>query len=130
MAKILVVDDDARNLRLALAVLDQAGHQVFSADNGARGIALARLEVPDLVFMDVQMPGMDGISALRELRAHPVTRGLKVIALTALAMKGDAQRLLAAGFDGYFEKPIQYRKFLTEIEFFLSEGDELNTRPT
>ncbi len=128
MAKILVVDDDARNLRLAVTVLDQAGHQVCSADNGARGIALAKAEMPDLVFMDVQMPGMDGITALRELRADPATRPLKVIALTALAMKGDSQRLLAAGFDGYFEKPIQYRKFLSEIEFLLSEGGDADAR--
>lgn len=119
MKKILVIDDDARNLRLAVAVLEQAEYAVLSADNGPDGIALATEQSPDLVFMDVQMPGMDGLTALRELRANPQTQGLTVVALTALAMKGDAERLLAAGFDGYFEKPIQYKKFLTEIECLL-----------
>lgn len=119
MKKILVIDDDARNLRLAVAVLEQAQYAVLSADNGPDGIALATAQSPDLVFMDVQMPGMDGLTALRKLRANPQTHGLTVVALTALAMKGDAERLLAAGFDGYFEKPIQYKKFLIEIECLL-----------
>ena len=120
MAKILVVDDDARNLRLAVTVLEQAGHIVFCADNGVHGIALAQQQAPDLVFMDVQMPVMDGIIALQQLRANPRTTSLWVIALSAQAMKGDAERLLAAGFDGYFEKPIQYKQFLRDIEGLLS----------
>jgi two-component system, cell cycle response regulator DivK len=121
MAKILVVDDDARNLRLAVTVLEQAGHTVLSADNGIKGIALAQQQRPDLVFMDVQMPDMDGIVALQHLRTNPRTTSLRVIALSALAMKGDAERLLAAGFDGYFEKPIEYKSFLTAIERLLSQ---------
>src|SRR3989304_7017345 len=101
MARILVVDDDARNLRLAVSVLEQAGHEVLSAEGGAEGVEVALAHAPDLVLMDVQMPGMDGVSALRRLRADPRTAALKVVALTAFAMKGDAKRLLARGVEGY-----------------------------
>ena len=120
MAKILVVDDDARNLRLAVTVLEQAGHEVLSAEDGAEGIEAALAHAPDLVLMDVQMPGMDGVSALRRLRAEPGTAALKVVALTALAMKGDRERLLAEGFDGYLEKPIRHKEFLARVAALLA----------
>ena len=119
MAKILVVDDDPRNLRLAVAALEQAGHEVPSAEGGAEGIGAAFAHVPDLVLMDVQMPGMDGIAALRRLRVDPRTATLKVVALTALAMKGDAERLIKEGFDGYLEKPIRYKEFLASVAALL-----------
>lgn len=115
MAKILVVDDDARNLRLAVTVLQTAGHEVLGAQGGADGVAAAFAHTPDLVLMDVQMPGVDGVLALKRLRADPRTAVLRVVALTALVMKGDAQRLLAEGFDGYLEKPIRYREFLASV---------------
>ncbi len=120
MAKILVVDDDLVNLKLAATVLQQAGHEVLSAPGGAEGVALALAQAPDLVLMDVQMPGMDGISALRCLRADPRGASFKIVAFTGLAMKGDAERLLAEGFDGYLEKPIRYKEFLAQIEALLS----------
>ena len=120
MARILVVDDDARNLRLAVTVLEQVGHEVLGAQSGAGGVAAAHAHAPDLVLMDVQMPGMDGVSALRRLRAGPRTAVLKVVALTALAMKGDAERLLAEGFDGYLEKPIRYKEFLASVATLLA----------
>jgi two-component system cell cycle response regulator DivK len=119
MARILVVDDDARNRRFAGAALEQAGHEVLSAEGGTEGVEAALAHAPDLVLMDVQMPGMDGVSALRRLRAEPRTAAIKVVALTALAMKGDAERLLAEGFDGYVEKPIRYKSFLREVERLL-----------
>lgn len=122
MAKILVVDADPRNLRLAVTVLEQAGYEVLCAEGGAQGIAAARAHAADLVLMDVQMPGMDGIAALRHLRAEPRTAALKVVALTALAMKGDDERLLAEGFDGYLEKPIRYKEFLGEVARLLGES--------
>ena len=122
MARILVVDDDARNLRLARTALEQAGHEVLSAVGGAEAVDAALAHAPDLVLMDVQMPGMVGVSALRRLRAEPRTAAIKVVALTALAMKGDAERLLAEGFDGYLEKPIRYKKFLGEVERLLGGG--------
>lgn len=119
MARILVVDDDARNLRLAVTVLEQAGHEVLSALGGAQGIDAALAHAPDLVLMDVQMPGMDGIAVLRHLRAEPRTATLKVVTLTALAMMGDRERLLAEGFDGYLEKPIRYKDFLARVAALL-----------
>lgn len=124
MAKILVVDDDARNLRLAVAALEQAGHEVLSAKGAADGIEAAFAHAPDLVLMDVQMPDMDGITALRRLRADLRTAALKVVALTALAMKGDADRLLAEGFDGYLEKPIRYKEFLASVAALLEGRKE------
>lgn len=124
MAKILVVDDDAFNLKLALTVLEQAGHEARGASSGAEGVAAAFAHAPDLVLMDVQMPGVDGIDALKRLRADPRTAALKVAAFTALAMKGDAERLLAAGFDGYLEKPIRYKAFLASVAALLRGGDE------
>jgi len=124
MARILVVDDDARNLRLAVTALEHAGHEVLSAEGGAEAIEAALAHAPDLVLMDVQMPGMDGVSALRRLRAETRTAALKVVALTALAMKGDAERLLAEGFDGYLEKPIRYKEFLASIAALLAGRNE------
>jgi len=124
MAKILVVDDDARNLRLAATVLEQAGHEVLSAEGGAEGVKAALAHAPDLVLMDVQMPGMDGVSALSRLRAEPRTASLKVVALTALTMKGDRERLLAEGFDGYLEKPIRYKEFLASVAALLEGRNE------
>ena len=115
MAKILVVDDDARNLRLAVTALEQAGHEVLSAEGGAEGIEAALAHAPDLVLMDVQMPGMDGITVLRRLRSEPRTAALKVVALTALAMKGDQERILAAGCDGYIAKPMRIHEFLGAV---------------
>ncbi len=120
MAKILVVDDDERNLRLAAAALEQAGHEVLGAGGGAEGVEAALAHAPDLVLMDVQMPGMDGITALKRLRAAPRTAALKVVALTALAMKGDAERLLKEDFDGYLETPIRYKEFLASVAALLA----------
>lgn len=119
MAKILVVDDDPRNLRVLLTVLEQTGHEVLSADSGAAGLEAALACAPDLVFMDVQMPDMDGTQVLKRLRAEPRTAALKVIAVTGLAMKGDAEWLLAEGFDSYLGKPIRYKVLLALVETML-----------
>jgi len=127
MAKILVVDDDPRNLLLAITALEHASHEVLSAEGGAEGVATALAHTPDLVLMDVQMPGMDGISALKCLRADPRTAALKVVALTALAMRDDAERLLAAGFDGYLQKPIRYKEFLASVATLLEKSAATNS---
>lgn len=116
MARVLLIDDNPASLRLAEFLLAHAGHEVLKAADAGAGLALARSERPDLVLMDVQLPGMDGLAATRELRSDPATRNLKVIALTALAMKGDKQRILAGGCDGYIAKPYDYKVFLAEIE--------------
>jgi CheY-like chemotaxis protein len=105
-ATVLVVEDNPLNLKLVRDVLGHAGYRVLEAGDAERGIELARAEAPDLILMDVQLPGIDGIEALGRLRADAETAGIRVVALTALAMKEDRERCLAAGFDGYLEKPI------------------------
>ncbi len=120
MATILVVEDNPQNLKLAQLVLQRAGHAVLLAGNGEAGLALAREQQPDLILMDVQMPGMDGLSATRLLKADPMTAHVKVVALTALAMKGDAERILAAGCDAYLAKPYHYNELISAVDRALS----------
>ncbi len=122
MPTILVVDDDDRNLHLAQAALEQAGHIVLTAEDGATAIEAALEHVPDLILMDVQMPGLDGRGALAGLRADPRTAAIRVVAFTAMAMKDDREELLAQGFDGYLSKPIRYRELLAEVERLLQGG--------
>lgn len=119
MARILAVDDDPCNLRLVITVLEHARHHVLDSADGARVVELAIAHAADLVLLDVQMPEVDGLEALRRLRANPLTQHLPVAALTAHVMKGDRERLLAEGFDGYLEKPIRYKAFLAGVEELL-----------
>jgi len=119
MTKILVVDDDPRNLRLAVAVLEKAGYEVLAAGGGAEGVDMATAHLPDMILMDVLMPRVDGIAALKRLRGDPRTAAIKVAALTALAMQGDRERLLAEGFDTYMSKPIHYKLFLASVAALL-----------
>ena len=106
---ILVVEDNPRNLKLVRDVLEHAGYVTLAAERAELGLELARECGPDLVLMDVQLPGMDGVEALARLRADPATASLPVVAVTAFAMEADRARLLAAGFDDYIEKPISVR---------------------
>lgn len=115
MATVLVVEDNPANMTLATFLLKSAGYAVLSATNAEAGLALARREQPDLVLMDIQLPGMDGLEACASLKRDQATRDIPVIALTALAMKGDEERIRAAGCDGYIAKPIAYREFLATI---------------
>ncbi|MES2180092.1 MAG: response regulator [Gemmatimonadota bacterium] len=115
MATVLIVEDNAANMKLAVFLLESAGHAVLSATNAEAGLALARTEHPALILMDIQLPGMDGIEATGILKRDDETKGIPVIALTALAMKGDEERIRAAGCDGYIAKPISYRDFLQTI---------------
>ena len=105
-ATVLVIEDNALNLKLVRDVLGHAGYRVLAAGDSEQGIAIARAEAPDLILMDVQLPGIDGIEALGRLRAEAGTAAIPVVALTALAMKADRERCLAAGFDGYLETPV------------------------
>jgi CheY-like chemotaxis protein len=105
-ATVLVIEDNALNLKLVRDVLGHAGYRVLEAGDAEQGIDIARAEAPDLILMDVQLPGVDGIEALGRLRADAGTAAIPVVALTALAMKADRERCLAAGFDGYLEKPV------------------------
>jgi two-component system, cell cycle response regulator DivK len=115
-ARVLVVEDTPANLKLASTLLRKAGYGVLQAHDGEQAIAMVRGERPDLVLMDIQLPGMDGLAATRILKADPATARIPVVALTAMAMNGDEQRLLAAGCDGYIAKPIQVREFLDEVQ--------------
>ena len=115
MAKILIVEDNPANLTLSTFLLQQAGHTVLSATDAEAGLALARDEQPKLILMDIQLPGMDGFEAVAQLKRDDATRAIPVIALTALAMKGDEERIRAAGCDGYVAKPIRYKEFLATV---------------
>jgi two-component system, cell cycle response regulator DivK len=120
---ILVVEDNERNLKLLRDVLEYAGFDVRVARTGEDGIALAVGEPPDLVLMDLQLPGIDGMEALRRLRESPRTADIPVVAVTAQAMKQDRERALEAGFNGYVEKPISVRAFPDQVRGFLSDGE-------
>ena len=115
MAKILVVEDNPANMTLATFVLESASHTVVKATDAETGLSLAGLEQPDLILMDIQLPGMDGLRATGILKADPKTRDIPVIALTALAMKGDEERIRAAGCDGYIAKPLSYKDLLATV---------------
>ncbi len=117
---VLVVEDNPANMRLAVLLLKNAGYQVLTETSAEGGLATARASRPDLILMDIQLPGMDGLAAIAQLRQDEVTRSIPVIALTALAMKGDEERIRAAGFDAYIGKPMRYKEFLASVESLLS----------
>ena len=119
MGRVLVIEDNVSNMKLAKFLLESAGHTVLAATDAEAGLATARAERPDLVLMDIQLPGMDGLQATALLKADAETRSIPVIALTALAMKGDAERIRSAGCDGYIGKPMAYKDFLTTVERFV-----------
>ena len=115
MAKILIVEDNPDNMTLVVLLLQSAGHTVLSAIDAEAGLTLARDELPNLILMDIQLPGMDGLEATALLKRDDATRVIPVIALTALAMKGDEERLRAAGCDGYIAKPMGVQDFLATV---------------
>src|SRR5213075_2003982 len=121
MAKVLIVEDNPANMTLSTFLLESAGHSVLKATDAETGVALARAEQPDLILMDIQLPGMDGLRATALLKGDAATHDIPVIALTALAMKGDEARIRAAGCDGYIAKPLSYKDFLTTISTALAK---------
>jgi two-component system cell cycle response regulator DivK len=120
MAKVLVIEDNAANMKLATILLQSAGHTVLGASDAETGLMLAREQQPGLILMDIQLSGMDGLEATKLLKQSDATQGIRVIALTALAMKGDEERIRAAGCDGYIAKPVGYREFLALISTHLA----------
>lgn len=122
MAKVLIIEDNAANMTLATFLLQSAGHSVLSASDAETGLTLARRQQPELVLMDIQLPGMDGLEATALLKSDESTRDIPVIALTALSMKGDEERIRAAGCDGYIAKPLAYKDFLATIATHLSKA--------
>lgn len=121
MSRVLVVEDNPANMTLAVFLLESAGHTVLSARDAESGLALACDKHPDLILMDIQLPGIDGLQAIGRLKSDERTKAIPVIALTALAMKGDEERIRAAGCDGYIAKPIRYKEFLALVEAHLGE---------
>lgn len=126
---VLIVEDNPKNLKLARDLLQYWGFETIEAMNAEDGIALAAGHRPQLVLMDIQLPDMDGESALRRLRADPATARLRVVALTAFAMREDRARLLAAGFDGYISKPIDVRAFPRQVREYCDAATAAGARP-
>jgi CheY-like chemotaxis protein len=116
---ILIVEDNEKNRRLVRDVLQFKGYQTIETETGEEGVELARSRRPALVLMDIQLPGIDGITALRQLRDDPTTRTIRVMAVTASAMTQDRQKILSAGFDGYQSKPINVKAFLEAVQELL-----------
>ena len=117
--KILIIDDNAMNRKLFGFLLKKAGYEVLEAEDGKQGIELAKKVIPGLILMDIQMPGMDGMTALKAIREIEATGEIPVIALTSYAMKGDRERFLSEGFVDYISKPIDNEGFLTSIKYTL-----------
>jgi two-component system, cell cycle response regulator DivK len=117
---ILIVEDNPKNLKLLRDVLQFRGYVISAAETAEAGVALARTEQPALILMDIQLPGMDGREATQVLKADANTRHIPIVALTAFAMKGDRERLLAEGFDGYISKPINIKEISQAVEQYLS----------
>lgn len=121
---VLIVEDNARNLKLVRDVLDFHGYQTLEARTAEEGLKIAANRAPDLILMDLRLPGCDGFTALARLRASAETALIPVVALTAFAMPADHERCLAAGFDGYVEKPISVPAFPDEVASFIRVREE------
>lgn len=121
---ILIVEDNEKNLKLARDVLQFKGYRTLEAGTAGEAIDLAIAHLPQLILMDIQLPDMDGIAALRRLKAEPRTAAITVVALTAFAMKGDRERFLGAGFDGYLVKPINIKEFPEQVRQLCERGQK------
>jgi CheY-like chemotaxis protein len=118
-ARVLVIEDNASSLELMMYLLTSFGHMPFRARDGEEGLQVARSERPDLILCDVQLAAMDGHEVCRRLKADPVLRSIPLVALTAYAMVGDREKMLAEGFDGYLSKPVNPEQIMTQLAPFL-----------
>lgn len=116
MAKVLVVEDNPSNMKLTVLLLSREGHEVLQAGDAEMGLVMMREHLPNLVLMDIQLPGMDGLTATRMIKADPALTHIPVVALTAHAMKGDEKHIIEAGCDSYLAKPFLLAEFLTMIK--------------
>src|SRR5260370_42283019 len=126
--KVLIVDDNETNLKLLRVLLAQGGYDVRTATNGEQALAAISASPPSLVLMDIQLPDTDGLEVTRQLKSAPATKDICVVAITAYAMKGDKQKALAAGCDGYITKPIDTRSLLPVVAKVLSEHSAAEPR--
>ncbi len=122
MARILIIEDNAANMKLASLLLENAGHIALCAVDAETGLMLAHADRPDLILMDIQLPGMDGLAATALLKQDPVTAAIPIIALTAMAMKEDREKTRAAGCDAYIAKPLRYQELYAAIDSLLPNG--------
>jgi two-component system cell cycle response regulator DivK len=120
MGRILIIEDNPANMRLTTLLVRNAGHSVINAVDAETGLTLARTDQPDLILMDVQLPGMDGLAATALLKHDPVTAAIPVIAVTALAMKADEEKSHVAGCDAYIAKPLRYKELYAAIDRLLA----------
>ena len=121
---ILVVEDNRMNAKLLRDVLQSRGYEVAESTTAEEGLEIARARVPALILMDIQLPGMNGIAALHELKKHPATEGIPVVAVTASVMPMERNEILEAGFDGYQAKPISVKELTAEVRSLLDGGCE------
>lgn len=124
MSRILVVDDNEMNLRLVCEMLELVGHEALVATNGKEAVDIAKAELPDMILMDLRMPVMDGNNAMKHIKTDVRMRHIPVVALTANAMKGEREQLMAEGFDGYIDKPIDVNTFVDTLTDFLPEKEK------
>ena len=122
MRTILIVEDNEKNMKLARDILRAKGYAVLEAVNGLDGVRLAHAHVPDLVLMDIQLPDIDGIAALRLIRAEAALDAVPVIAVSASVMPDDQHKIVTSGFDAFITKPINLKQFLDTVQRFLAEG--------
>ncbi|MDD5196870.1 MAG: response regulator [Candidatus Omnitrophica bacterium] len=120
--KILIVDDNENNRLLMSDILEYRGYEILQAEDGAKGISMAAGLKPDLILLDMQMPGIDGFAAAKMLKSDPLTRDIKVIVVTSLAMKGDREKIMALGVDDYIAKPIDTRQFPVLVEKYIGKA--------
>ena len=122
--RLLIIDDNALSITIAEILLTAEGFQVESATDGAQGLQRVASFKPDLILMDIQMPGKDGLEVTRELKADPATRHIRIVAFTAFAMRGDETKMRAAGCDGYLSKPIDVKRFGAQVRACLRASME------
>jgi len=119
MSTVLIVEDNDKNMKLARDVLQAKGYQTLEAETGEEGVRLAKERTPDLVLMDIQLPGINGIEAFKQIRADPKTARIPVVALTASVTPTDRSQITAAGFDAFVGKPINLKEFLDTVKRFV-----------
>ncbi|MCC7081393.1 MAG: response regulator [Burkholderiales bacterium] len=123
MKLILIIEDNAMNMKLVRDVLRVKGYDTLEAATAEDGLRIARERHPDLILMDIQLPGMNGVDAIKLLRADPAVANTRVVAITASVMQHDTQRIMRAGFDGFIEKPINLRTFLATVRQAMRAGN-------
>ena len=122
MSTILIVEDDEKNMKLARDILLHRGHAILEASNGEDGVRLAVQHRPDLILMDIQLPAMDGIEALRRIREHAALDAVPVLSVSASVMPDDQYQIISSGFDASLSKPISLKPFIATVERFLKNG--------